>query len=562
MRIATKAFTGMQPRLETHLLPENAAADAVDVVLDRGSLAPLKAPAYVADLEKTGPILSIYRFGKDLDDDTRFWFHWTADTDVARGPIPDDTSERTYYTEAGQPPKVTDATMATADGLMPSASYLLGIPAPETIALVTVTPAPDDGDGDEGEDAGTDTAYLDSQECMLAYTFVSAWGEEGAPTIVSEPFNAETGDTLNVSNLDGPPTGAYNITHKRLYVAVTDSTGTAVLRLWEEIPVGATTYSAEFDMTVLGEAVPEFPLVPPPEDLFGLMSHPAGFMIGFSGQKVYRSEPLKPYGWPHFSPVAHDIVGGAVMGQATVICTKGDTYMATQADPVTFTPVRLDGSQPCVAKRTILAFKGGVLYASPDGLVLVDPNGGLSVATERVMTRAQWQAYRPESMHAAVHDNRYFCWYDTGSDQGCLILDVGDGGVTLTRSRQHATAAYADGRRDELFVALADGKVHKWNAGAPIEFQWISKTFLVERPQNIGAVQVIAEAYPVSFELRAVIETDGGPRAVTTTKVIQNGRPARLNGSYRAREYSYLVQASATVKEVTVASVLANITAV
>ncbi len=560
MRIATKAFAGMQPRLEPHLLPDGAAADAVDVVLDRGSIAPLKAPAYVADLEKTGPILSIYRFGKDLDDDTRFWFHWTADTDVARGPIPDDTSERTYYTEAGQPPKVTDATMATTDGLMPSASYLLGIPTPETIALVTVTPAPEDEGDDEQE--STDTAELERQECRLAYTFVSAWGEEGVPTVVSEPFNAGTGDTLNVSNMDGPPTGAHNITHKRLYVAVTDSTGVAVLRFWQEITVGQAAYSAEFDMTVLGEALPEFSLVPPPADLFGLMDHPGGFMIGFSGKRVCHSEPLKPYGWPHFSPVAYDIVGGAILGQATVICTKGDTYMATQADPVTFTPVRLDGAQPCVAKRTIRAFKGGVLYASPDGLVLVDAGGTLSVATEAIMTRAQWQVYRPESMHAAVHDNRYFCWFDNGSEQGCLILEIAAGGVTLTRSRQYATAAYADPRRDELFAALADGKVHKWNAGAPIEFQYVSKTFLAERPQNLGAVQVIADAYPVEFELQAVIEADDGPRTVTTSKTISSGRPGRLDGSYRAREYRYCVKARATVKEVTVASTLANVTAV
>jgi len=549
LRIPLKAFAGMQPRLEGHLLPDNAAADAIDVVLDRGSIEPLKAPSLVTSLAKVGPIRSIYRFGKDIDDDTVHWFHWAADADVTRGPIPDDTMERTYFTVAGQPPMVTDASIATADGLMPTAAYRLGIPAPETQAIVSTTEQQDPGD-------------LVAQSCILAYTYVSGWGEEGPPSAVSMPFDVKTGDTVNVSNLDGPPSGAYNITHKRLYVSVTDAAGVAVLRFWKEIAVGSGTYGGVLSLSELGEALPDISPIPPPEDLFGIMSHPGGFLIGFSGQRVYRSEPLKPYAWPHFSPVSYDIVGGAVMGQAVVICTTGDTYMATQADPISFTPIRLDGSQPCVAKRTIKAFKGGVLYASPDGLVLVDPNGNLSVVTGDLLARDQWQAYKPESMHAAVHDNRYFCWYDTGDDDaGCLVLEVDLGRKVLTRSTQYVTAAYSDLRRDELFVALSDDKVYKWNVGSPLQGEWTSKTFIAERAQNIGAVQIIAEAYPVSFVLEAIIQTDSGARAVTTTKSVTNGRPVRLTGSYRARQYRYTVKASSTVREVTIASVLANITA-
>ena len=59
---------------------------------------------------------------------------------------------------------------------------------------------------------------------------MSAWGEEGPPNQVSDPFNAATNDTLNVINMEGPPAGEYNITHKRLYISTTDATGTAILR--------------------------------------------------------------------------------------------------------------------------------------------------------------------------------------------------------------------------------------------------------------------------------------------------------------------------------------------
>jgi len=547
MRIPLKSFTGMAPRLEPHLLAEHAAQHASDVVLERGTLAPLRAPAFVADLAKPGIKQTIYRFGKDIDSDAAHWFHFPADADIVCGPVADDTSERTYFTQSGQPPMVTDASIATTDALMPSNAWRLGVPAATTPAAVLVTPG---------------TAQDDErQQCYLAFTFVSAWGEEGAPNEVSAPFNAATGDTLVVSALEGIPAGAYQMQHKRLYVSVTDANGVAILRFWKEIPVGTDTFSAELDITTLGETLPEYSHVPPPDDLFGIMAHPGGFMVGFSGQRVYRSEPFLPYAWPHHSPLPEAIVGGAISGQRLIVCTRSGTWLATTADPLDFRPARLDGDHPCAAKRSIRAFKGGVVYAGDDGLVMVDAASNLSVITEALITPRQWQHYHPASMHAAVHDNRYYCWYDNGTDKGCLILDVSATGVTLTHSSQYATAAFADPLRDALFVALPDGKLYKWDAGHALPFTWTSKRFIFDRPQNLGAVQVVAEGWPVSVTLHALIETDTGQRTVTTTRSVTSARPQRLPAHYRAREYWLTVTSTHTVREITLASTLGNVTA-
>jgi hypothetical protein len=538
----------MRPRIAAHLLPDNYAQIAVNTRLWSGDAAPFKKPAYVTDLAKSGTIVSIYRFGKSLDDDTKYWFQFTTDADVTLGPIPDDTSERTYYTQAGQPPMVTDSTLATTDGLMPSNGYLLGIPAPTTRAGVTVTP------GSGGDDT------VKAQNCVLAYTYVSAWGEEGAPCEVSDPFNAKTGDTLNIISMDGPPAGNYNITLKRLYVSITDDSGTATLRFWKEIPVGSTTYSDTLDLTLLGEALPENALIPPPDDMFGLMAHPAGFLVGFSGQRVLRSETYKPYGWPYFSPVADQIVGGAILGQATVICTKGSTYMATQADPITFVPLQLNGWQPCVSKRSIAVLGAFVIYASPDGLVGVDQNGTLSVLTDQLMTRDEWQAYKPESMTTVTHDGRAFIFYDTGTVQGGLIFDPSVGQIVLTDL--YATAAYADERRDALFLVVETGKLHKWDADDEAMTQtYQSKQIIAERPQNLGAAKVVADSYPVTFTLDATVETTTGTKAIQVTKTVQNARGFRIKGDYRARDYAWTVQGTGKVSEVIVASTLGNLTA-
>ena len=90
MREAEKAFTGMVPMVEPHLLPAGASQELVNGNPLGGALVPYKGPAKVADLAKPGTKLAIYRFGRSLDDDARFWFHWLHDTDVARGAIPDD----------------------------------------------------------------------------------------------------------------------------------------------------------------------------------------------------------------------------------------------------------------------------------------------------------------------------------------------------------------------------------------------------------------------------------------------------------------------------------------
>lgn len=544
------AFVGMQPRVEPHLLPLGAAQAAVNTRLVSGAIDTFREPGYVTDLAKVGTIKSIYRFGKSLDDDTKFWFHFLGDADVTRGPVPDDTQERTYFTEAGQPPRVTDSTMATGDALMPTASYLLGLPAPASRAAVTVT-----------QGSNPDTT-LERQQCYLAYTYVSGWGEEGPPNAVSDPFDAMTGDTLNIIAMEGPPSGAYNVTHKRLYVSVTDSSGSAVLRFWKEIEAGATTYSAELDMTVLGEAVPENAMVAPPADMFGLMAHPAGFLVGFSGQRVCRSETYKPYGWPYFSPIADSIVGGAILGGATIICTKGGTYMASAADPITFTPIQLNGWQPCVSKRSIAVLDTGVVYASPDGLVGVDASGLLRVLTVGLLTRDQWQAYKPESMMSVVHDGRLILFYDNGTARGGIVLEPSGDGMVMYTTSVYATAAYADERRDALFLVIEDGKLHKWDSGTDIlTLTYTGKRFIAERPQNIGAAMVVADGYPLTFKFDAVVKTDTGDRAISFTKIVTSARPFRMPGNYRARECQYTVTGAHKITAVTLASTLGNITA-
>src|SRR3546814_14281164 len=99
-----------------------------------------------------------------------------------------------------------------------------------------------------------------------------------------------------------------------------------------------------------------------------------------------------------------------------------------------FNPIRLNGWQPCVSKRSISVWQDAVVYASPDGLVGVDQGGSMQVLTEAVLTRDQWQEYKPESMLTAVHDGSIFVFFSSGVKKSSNERRVGKECVCECRS--------------------------------------------------------------------------------------------------------------------------------
>lgn len=545
MKIAWRTFTGESPRIEPHLLPDNASQLSINTKIWRGALEPFRTAQSITTLAKAGVKKTIHRFGKDLDSETQHWFHWPVDVDVTRSPIPDDTQERTYYTEAGQIPRWTDSTIATTTAQMPSQWYDLGYPQPPNAPTVSVTGA----------------AVGDPQSIAIGYSYVGANGEEGPISQLSALVDYYPGQTLNLSNLAAVPiANNTNTLFKRIYVSQTDAQGQTAIRFWADISVVDSSTSGTVDFDTLGERAPEPAPEMPPDDLFGLLSHPNGFLVGFSGKRICRSEAFKPYAWPsaYRDPVADDIVGGAALGQSVVVCTRGSTYIASGNDPLSQNVVKLEGFQPCVAKRTIRVTSQGVVYASPDGLVNVTPTGAMILITASIMTRDDWQAFKPEAMHAAVHDDRYFCWFDTGTSKGCLIFDFSGEIPGLIRSDIYATAAFSDFRRDALFVALESGNnLYKWDAANTFSsMTWKSKKYTLDRPQNFSAGKVVCEitgGRTVTFRLYA----DG---VLKHTQSVTNALPFRMPANYRAREYEIEILGTGRVKEVIIAGSVAELT--
>jgi hypothetical protein len=287
----------------------------------------------------------------------------------------------------------------------------------------------------------------------------------------------------------------YNVTHRRIYRSTAGS-----FLFVAEITSATTSYEDTKLAEDLGEEVPSLTWLQPPAELKGLINMPNGMMAGFKGRDVYFCDPYHPHAWPaqYQQSLDYPVVGLGRMDTTLAVLTTGSPYIIQGSHPDSMTVVKSDLEQSCVSKRSIVGFNGAVIYASPDGLVMLSTSGS-KVITEQYFIRAQWQAlFKPDSIHAYQHDLKYVGFYDNGVTQGGFIYDTTSGVFTLHDI--YATAGYNDLQNDKLFVTSADKTVKPWLEGTAKSFTWKSKKFTFPKPLSMACAQLEAEAYPVTVK--------------------------------------------------------------
>lgn len=535
------AFGGTAPRLSRRALPQQLATKAKNCKLASTELRPFHQALSVYTSGKTGPLKSIYRFGIDTVSDTNYWFTFPTDTDVVRAPIADDQTERTVWADGVQC-KVTNNTVALQGGgsQYPNNAYILGVPTPANQVSLAIS-----GTASGGTPA-TSRAYV--------VTYVSAFGEEGPPC-ASNSIEWNAGQSVIISGLPTAPTGNYNIQSVRIYRTVTATTGTAAFQFVAEVAIGTASYTDTIADTALGAEIPSIDYQMPPNDIRGLVAHPCGSMIGFKGKDIYISAPFQPHAWPiHYRlTVEYTIVGFGVFGQSVVVCTTGNPYILTGTDPAAMSLVKLALPYACAAKRSIAYFENGVIYASPDGLILVDATGA-HVLTEQTHTRDEWQALNPASITAAIWNRVYYGFYNNGTAAG-FIFDPVSQIAHMVDLDQGADAVFVDKQIDALFICNGN-VISKWDAGAAFQtYDWISKEFTLPRPGSMAYAQVYATAYPVTFKLIA----DGN---VIFTKTVNDDNTFVLPAGYVTQFWQLELTGSNPVTQVAVAESITELKSV
>lgn len=377
---------------------------------------------------------------------------------------------------------------------------------------------------------------------VYTYTLVnkeSGYDFESAPAPASVSIDVKVGETVAVSNFDTIPSG-YTATHRRIYRSVS---GTYLFVA--EITASTSSYTDSVLAEDLGEEIPSLTWLPPPATLKGLTNLPNGIMAGFVGRDIYFCDPYHPHAWPiaYNQTVDYPVVGLGRMDTTLAVLTTGTPYFLQGSHPDSMVVVKSDLDQSCASKSSIVSANGVVMYASPDGLVMLSP-GGSKLVSEGSFTYAQWQTlFNPASIRAYMHDRKYVAFYDNGTTTGGFIYDLLTGQFTL--HGVYATAGYTDLVNDKLFLAFSDRTVKVWQAGSALSYVWTSKKFTMPYEMSYSCSQVEAEAYPVT----AKYYVDG---TLVHTQTVANRKPFKLPVAV-GRDWEFRIEGNTEVFSVATA---------
>lgn len=550
--ITLSQFIGEIPTVIPRLLPDGAAQLAKNCKLVDGAIVPLR---YSGDFRVLASGNSFfYKHGAT-------WFEYDKFVDVVNAPI---AKNRLYITGDGVPKIVTDA----------SVIYSLAVKAPPTPLTAIASGA-------------LDTA---TQETITySYTYVTAYDEESEPAPVSNEIIRSPGMEVTLSGFVAPPTDR-NYNRIRIYRSQTGATGATDLYFIAEValPVPNPSYVDLPEDSPIKEAIGTVSYNPPPDDLQGIIALPNGMLAGFTGNKLYFSEPYIPHAWPekYVLTTNYDIVGLGAFGRSIAIMTKGNPYIATGITPDAMAMELIEVNYPCINKRGIVDLGYAVAYPSTDGLILISSEGA-KLVTRSLLNRDQWQRLNPETMIACQYDGRYVACYsyvDTAgvTQSGTIILDLSGEQPFLTRTDFYTPYMFYEAGAGRLYV-LDGQKAKQWDAPHMpyMQMEWRSKKIVLDGPINMGASMVdvdtvataqnqpvpsitiedatfVSEGFPSTVvpgsvftaspdpEFQAIVYADGA--AIRTFSDINT--VSRLPGGFLARTWEVVVKGRQPVSSI------------
>jgi hypothetical protein len=575
--IAIQMFGGEVPAVDDRLLPDNAAADAVNVWLFSGRIEPIHSLTPLHTMVDTAA-RSWFRFpkgatGVDNMVDS-YWLEFeNPEVRVVRSPTPGQGDDGRVYWADGLYPKMMSGSMIEAA----AAPYKLGVPPPETAPGVTAS-------------GGVSTT---NETTAYVYTWVSSLGEEGPPspaTTISNKIDATYHITMT------PPlagdTANRNLTQLRIYRTIVSVQGVSSFYFVTELPIATTAYDdnraiATDAVVVNNEQLQTTSWAPPPSDLQGFTAMAGGFLAGFRYNEVWFCEPYNPHAWPpaYVIAVEGNVVGLGVYNQSLIILTEGQPYAATGISPDTMTLDKIQPLEPCTSRNSIVNTPNGVLYCSPNGLINITPAGAMNLTMPMIL-KDQWHALlHLPTVAASIISQGYYAYslevqgvfqadtfqqdsFQLESSYGRLpgvyiaLVDQRQALVTLDPTPAEVFNVIQDAYNGETMV-MRDGVVYLADLRTLIPYapyRWRSKIFALPYQQNLGAAKVYwtpplpgSPTGPSYFRVfagdQAEAEGDGLPLRYEQ-QMTQSGQMFRLPSGYKAQYYQFEVAGEVLVNAI------------
>lgn len=563
MKLTLDGFKGAIPQLPPLLLPPNQAQHAENCRLDEGYLRPLLAtPAWLrpVPLVKQGHLKGLYRFLPVAGDPASgYLFHWTARTQVASGFLRGDAQHAVAFTSEGDRPRITDATIATANTDYPSQSYWLGVPAP-SVQIGAVLGEGGQGDDDDRIERNYIVIY---ESYWTSQRFEGPPAQDGQGAILFSPtLKPLPGQKVLLSNLPTEPVGSWKITH----VGIFRLSGNQYRRV-TRVPIGTTSYEDAIAEEGLGEALPSADFHPPPTDLhhIGVLSN--GMAYGAHQDELAISYPYLIHAWGPNNryPLGAKVMACAHLDATLYAFTQEGPFLLSGNDPRSMYVEQVPIGQGCVSADSVCVTRHGIAYASPEGLFVLRPGQGYASLTEGFLLPEQWRAYKPQSMRCAAHEDWLLVFWDQGglpAVRGCLVFRLDQPGFGIVEiPGLFATAAYADPLLDALVLAPPfDGTQNRlllFQGGSMPDtpLKWRSGLMQAERPACYQVGRVWSRDYSRPLTLRLYNEAAD----LLHTQQITSERAFRLPGGYRARAVQVEIEGTQEVLRVELAESLSEL---
>lgn len=575
MKLTFQQFSGIAPRIAPRLLPATLAQEALDVKLWSGELRPHYADEILQYIPSN--IQSIYRY--KWKNKTYNWLMWPYETRVAKGPVYDDENNRIYFMNQGGF-FVTDSSLLKnrdyTNGLDESGTpyYTAGIPR----AGYSIMSVSGSGSGD-----------IEARSYIVCYVrqwpdgtidvgkssepYATSWDAAARRTIDVRPGQTVKISVGNISDTDSAKTGVNKV---YIYRSEVTSSGQALYSYVDQFDInpshvtnnpnatwntgGWYEYLDKKANTQLGEACPSIYWDPPVDGLKGLVSLQNGLFAAYKDSTVYVSDWNAPHAWPyeHTVTIDYPIVGLGSFGNTIVVCTEAAPVLIVVQDPTNPTTKAIQENCPCVSADSIVNTRNGVIFASQNGLVLINSTSPTFI-TEKLLTQDEWLPLHPESLKGAFLNNTYYGFFTNPTDTAAgFIFDldsytystvynsiVSSGMVYTT---QHAKVVYNDIEQSQLYVCYplengtqyslcsfaSDSRINK-------SFRWRSKVNV--SPQglfNLSAARVMMTSQSSQKENEHIWE--GKLTGSSLAARVMDGEP--INGWCKTNE---LELADATV---------------
>ena len=391
------------------------------------------------------------------------------------------------------------------------------------------------------------------------YTYVTQFGavsEESAPSPYASVSCHYSGDSVTVSGFATPPSGNYNFQYKRIYRTVVGASSTNY-QFVAQIPISQTSYVDTQTTANLGAVLSSTYYTPPPASLKGIVSIANGMLAGFTGNEIWFCEPYIPHAWPSTYTLTTDypIVGLCAFEGNLVVLTTKQPYTVSGSSPANMTQTKLPILEPCVSKKSIVSDEMGVLYASPNGLVLIGQGLG-QVITTSLFTRDEWQLLNPSSMVSAIYNKMYIGFYQAGSVKSSVVIKRQDTPPLVTLDYTARSTFFEQSTANLYVVSDVTGNVYQLDAvNTNATYTWKSKKFVLPTPMNFGALQVHGD-YSSGGSVSVSLIADG---TTVYTVAVSSEQPVRLPATARAYNWEILLTGSIPIRSVAIANTMADI---